>query len=170
MEASKAIIPVPPNSKVKGLRDIAVWVSDPPSLTAPKNSDAFSMDREGTFVYLIESYWEHNEDYPLSATTYGWAASGYSALMWIMDELVRAQVVAMNLREQDRYGGHPLDRLQRLGARVLPKRRIDALYRKRLISDNAAIDFPKFASSSPHKTTRREFNDVVGYPIFIAGV
>jgi hypothetical protein len=170
MEASKAIIPVPDKAKAKGLKDIAVWVSDPPELEKPREPVRFVMDREGTFVYLIESYWHHDDVDHLGRSGYGWAMSGYSALMWIMDELVKSQVISEQLRQCDKYGDHPIDRLKQIGATISPKRRIDALYRKRLISDNAAIDSRQRMVLSSHRTERREFNDVVGYPVFIAVV
>ncbi|MHB0959625.1 MAG: toll/interleukin-1 receptor domain-containing protein [Pirellulaceae bacterium] len=159
--ASKAIIPAASSSKVQGLKGIAVWVSDP---VPTKNRRG---GREGTFLFLIESYWERDEFGQLGSSLYPCGWSQYSALQWIIEELVKAEVVPESVKANDKYGLHPIERFKRLGAIIQPARRLRTLYRKRLISDNSAVETSTVFGL---RATKREHNDLVGYPIFLAAV
>lgn len=161
MTARKAIFQVPERSPIRGLNEIAVWVSNP----SPNdlNNSYYS---EGTFLYLLESYWNSDEPYKS-------AFSGFSALSWIIGELAavstisksmaKAMIIDKGNQSNGRYANlHPIEIFEKLGAFVQPTRRIRSLYRKRSISDDQVF---KDSNGVLHRS-----KDLVAYPIFISSI
>ena len=149
MTASKAIFRVTQPSLVGGLRELAVWVSQPAD--EDLNNSGYS---EGTFLYLIESYW--NDDNALVGTTF----SGFSAFTILTSELASP----CNFPEATRFAhlkDSPLAEMEALGALVQPPRKIECLYRLRHLTDEAYFH----DSKGQHRS-----NDAFGYPIFVAAL
>jgi hypothetical protein len=101
MVATKAIFRTSENRLPMPLKEIAVWVSDPPA--SAFNGSQYS---EGTFLYLVEAYWDI--DRPCSTTL-----SGFSALNAIItefkDKLVLAEVPSPFLTGHKRRPASPED-------------------------------------------------------------
>jgi hypothetical protein len=160
--ARKAIFPLEDKPSSIPLKEIAVWVSDP----AQEQLDS-SGYAEGTFLYLLEAYWE--SDQPCMTTH-----SSFSALNAIVTELANHSVIA-NVPPPLLSGGksrpvglphevarlrssHPAEAFEILGARLQLPRRIETLYRKRYLTDEKVFE----DSSGIHRC-----NDLFAYPIFI---
>jgi hypothetical protein len=174
MMARKAIFPIIDNKNLPGLRQLAVWVSEPSH--DELNGSGYG---EGTFLYLIEAYWESDEPYHSTI-------SGCSALGWILNNLEAHSIIpktstsygelrAKQLKERGlspylkpyKFEGkaefenkdHPIKILEKLGAFIQPGRKIRSLYRKRYITDEMYFK---------NWRRRHRSNDLVAYPIFIA--
>lgn len=81
MNAVKAVFSTQKNSIVPDLKEVAVWVSKP-SLEDLTGSSYVN----GTFLYLIEAYWESDKLYQ---STY----SGYSALALLAHTLAKTKII-----------------------------------------------------------------------------
>jgi hypothetical protein len=152
MEAQKAIFPVSKSEEIGGLRELAIWVSEP--LNEELDGSWYS---EGTFLYLIESYWK--DDNPVRTTM-----SGYSALAELSKEIsVACNNNTIEHTNIDRIyrNEHPLETLQALGASIQHPRTIESLYRLRYLTDEQMF----VDSNGEHRS-----NDAFGYPIYIASI
>lgn len=162
MVATKAIFKASESRLPDPLKGIAVWASDPPA--SALNGSQYS---EGTFLYLVEAYWD--SDRPCSTTF-----SGFSALNAIVTELKDKSVlvdvplpfltghkISQRLPEDiSRLNWlSPIDTLRTLGAQVQPPRHVESLYRKRYLSDEQAF---RDSSGQMHRS-----NDLFAYPIYI---
>jgi len=167
--AQKAIFPINQSRSPKALKEISVWVSDPEpeELIGERDWLTGLGDAEGTFLYLVEAYWD--SDRPCM-TTY----SNYSALNAIISELAR-EAILPDVPEPFLQGGKmrhygepqhlanlrwlsPIDSFQALGADIQPPRRIETLYRKRYLTDEQVFRDDK----GLHRC-----NDLFAYPIYI---
>lgn len=152
MTAYKVIFPVVPPQVVRGLQELAIWVSNP----AAENLNG-SLYSEGTFLYLIESYWKNDEQIQ---TTF----SGFSAFAEMIDALAttcKVPKVKRDLFDHLHSHRHPLEVMEMLGASVQPARDIESLYRLRYLSDEQVFS---------DTAGRHRSNDAYGYPIFITAV
>jgi hypothetical protein len=155
MQARKVIFPGTTIEDIQGLRQLAVWVSD------PIRDDVLNGQSElgfpGMFVYLTEAHWDDGELQTV------W--SGCSALQAVGNFANRTgKVVSLDhIEPSDVFGRgsnqHPVLSLKRCGG--IPAgdvRTITALYRIRYVTNEQAYTY---------QNTRYRVCDLLGYPIFI---
>lgn len=153
--AQRVDIPVSGAGPVAGLKQLTVWISKPDVSDLEPSLSTHSMDWTGTYLYLIEAIWEKTKGAP----TY-WM-SGCSALQAVANIAANRRIDTPDFDEP--LGRHivddPLEKILRLGAVKYEERRLKSLYRTRYMSDEQS-DF--------YQGKRRRFNDLLGYPLFIA--
>jgi hypothetical protein len=155
MRARKVIFECDEASAPRGLREVAVWVSNP--LERPSSRDADQVDDEeaaGMFVYLLEGYWEDE------LMTH--AHSMFTALNVLLGNLravgaKRGTGIAFKTSRDD-YAT-PVDILVRNGGVKGDTRTITALYRVRAVSENKIVNVGG-------RTLR--CYDLFGYPLYIS--
>lgn len=153
MTAQKVVLPMAASQIVPGLKELAIWVSQP-------TNDALSGTGygEGTFIFLIEAYWEKDE-------RCGGGLSGFSAMDWILlrykKGIVKSDMELLPLAQDlhQRQRPDPMEILRMEGAYISTPRLIRALYRIRYVDDETFF--------TKGKTRHRSFS-IVGYPVFIA--
>lgn len=154
MKARKIIFPKQATQCVPGLRDLAVWISDPLAEDMERNRDRW--DYGGMFLYLTEAHWENGE---LETV---W--SGCSAFHAIMNHINDStQLINRNIEGEEQRGegscAHPIERFERIGGVASEERRILSLYRMRYVTDEQVYVF---------RGKRHRVSDMLGYPLFIA--
>ena len=155
--AQKVLLPLKEAKRVKELKDIAVWVSNPSTKPHLPTEESTRVPK-GTFLYLLEAYWESDD------LLHG-PFSGFSALNLILSEV--ADVMGLNREtvltkyEARRSFKSPLATLQEIGGIPQDQRRIQTLYRKRYISDDQYVLIDGAS---------RRYYDLFAYPIYIASV
>jgi len=156
MQARKVIFPDTTITDVKGLRELAVWVSDP--LTEDFLDRETDIGFAGMFVYLTEAHWDDGELRTV------W--SGCSALQAVANFANRTgKVVSLdNIDTGDVFGRgsneHPVSCLRRCGGIASGDvRTITTLYRLRYITDEQYHVYDEVSY---------RVCDLLGYPIFIA--
>ena len=162
MIARKAIFHMEATRSQSPLKEISIWVSDP----APEQLTGSGYG-EGTFLYLVEAYWETDR----ACMTTG---SGFSAFNAIVSEL-KQKAGLIDVPRPFLTGGDmghvgvpstigrlallsPLDSLRSLGAEVQPARAIESLYRKRYLTDEQVFRCDR----GVHRC-----NDLFAYPIYV---
>lgn len=141
---------------VPGLKELAVWISNPlerPGLRTEKDID----EPKGTFLYLLEGDWDADKDYHA-------LGSMWSALNMILNAVSKP----MGLKERDlnKYDARhslrsPLATLKEIGGIPEDPRKIQTLYRKRVISDEQFVMI--------NGVSQRSY-DLFAYPIYIAAI
>ncbi len=145
--AKKVFFPSDVTTEIPGIKEFALWIS----LELEKVSAQEKCGRPDGPLYLIESYFEG--DTPFMHTF-----SGYSALMYILDNLRIEKKKFLPLGHDyekelaRRFALNPFEYLEGLNAHVSASRRIECLYRRRATMVDLDIG-------------RRVY---FGYPIFIA--
>jgi hypothetical protein len=155
MKARKVVFQCDGTSTPRGLREVAVWVSNPEVRPSQRIADKVAdFDASGMFVYLLEGYWD---DTPTQ--------HAYS-IMTALNVLLSTLRTAVGKRgsgidfdtSRDDYA-NPVDILVRNGGVKGEQRAITALYRVRAVSENKVVNVGG--------RTLRCF-DLFGYPICIA--
>jgi hypothetical protein len=155
MRARKVVFRCDPTSSPGGLREIAVWVSNPvekPPDISQQPEDKY--EPRGMFVYLIEGYWEND--------SFQRAMSMYTALNVLLGNL---QKLGVYNGDSDLFStsrndyASPTAILERAGGVKGEVRGIKALYRIRSVSDNKIVNVGG--------RTLRSY-DLFGYPVFIS--
>jgi hypothetical protein len=153
MSARKVVFRCDPKSPPGGLREIAVWVSNPLKKPSEVREQREARSEPfGMFVYLIEGYWENEEFHR--------ASSMFTALNVLLEHLRK-----IGAGEGDRFDtsrddyASPVAILERAGGVKGETRDIRTLYRIRSVSDNQIV--------SVGGETLRCY-DLFGYPVFIA--
>ncbi|MBX7135026.1 MAG: hypothetical protein K1X67_20355 [Fimbriimonadaceae bacterium] len=151
MWARKVIIKDTHLAKIEGLKSIAVWISDPD----PADLSLLPHRWTGTFLYLVESFWD---DGPLS-TVY----SGCSALQAIANVALGAESIFRTRVSGEPLGRwnaqHPVEKLAGVGGVAQAPRRIRVLYRNRYLTDEQCSQFDG---------QEYRLNDLLAYPLYIA--
>lgn len=155
--ARKIVLPMKRTKVVPGLKELAVWISNPLQNPGPRTEKDIAEPR-GTFLYLLEGYWDPDEDYHV-------LGSMWSALNMIL----RAVSKPMGLKESDllnKYDARrsfrsPLATLKEIGGIPEDPRKIQTLYRKRAISDDQFVMI--------NGVSQRSY-DLFAYPIYIAAI
>ncbi len=149
--ARKVIIPKQHLENIDGLRELAVWISDP-------SEDDFTDEEwewHGTFLYLTEGHWDNKRYHSV------W--SGCSALQAIVNVANGAPLILPEPVGDEPYGRwcneHPITKLGRLNSIVMDTRKITTLYRKRYMTDEQCYVV---------NGQKRRVNDLLAYPLFIA--
>lgn len=142
---------------------VSIWISSPDALARPRNPALNPGAFEGTFVFLVENHWRID-----SAAEYERGQD--SCIDWLLNELVHANVIPQTLRDKDDAKLHPLERLTRVGGTASPARKINSLFRKSRISNQASMETEEKQFAFFTKKTRREFFDVIGHPVVISSV
>ena len=160
IQATKMLLPV--NSpEVPELKYLVIWVSMP---KVPELCDISEerfvrnegnklppvMERQGTVLFLIESFWEDDQCSRMM--------SGCSALEWIARNAINDDPKFWSSQGTD-YS-HPVQKLKHLGAIDQGKRNISTLYRKRYVSDEQLF---VVGTNQTHHSS-----DIIGYPLFVA--
>ena len=150
MVATKILLPLTKTDLVKGLSNVAIWVSDPdPTLFSQQ-----PWDWRGTFVYLSEIHWDNK-----SSSNY---LSGVSALQAVVNLSRGRDFFEIIQGEFEPYGRgrdlHPIDKLQEIGGITLDKRKIKSLYRIRYFTNEQKYKYDG---------QERRVNDLLGYPLYI---
>ena len=151
MVATKVLLPLAKPDLIKGLSNVAIWVSDPdPAL--------YSQERwnwRGSFAYLSEIHWDNQ-----SSSHF---LSGVSALQAIVNLSRGKDFFDIIQDESEPFGRgrdlHPVDKLQEIGGIALDKRKIKSLYRIRYFTNEQAYNF---------EGQERRVNDLLGYPLYIS--
>lgn len=155
MRSRKIVFHCDPDLTPSGLREIAVWVSNPvekPQAISQHPDDGY--EPQGMFVYLIEGYWEDE--------SIQHAMSMYTALNALLKDL---QSLGVYNADSDLFNtsrddfASPTAILERAGGVKGEMRSIKALYRIRSVSKNKIVNIGG--------RTLRCF-DLFGYPVFIA--
>lgn len=153
--AQKVLLPLKKAKRVKELKELAVWVSNPVAKPQPRTEENKYVP-EGTFLYLLEAYWESDD-------LFHGPASGFSALNMILsevaDEMGLNRDTVMSKYEARRSSKSPLATLQEIGGMPQDQRRIQTLYRKRYFSDDQYV----LIDGARHRCF-----DLFAYPIYIA--
>lgn len=150
--ARKVILPSHATKAVQGLNSLAVWIADPNPADLYTGSEQWTF--RGTFLYLIEAYWDNGA----LQTVY----SGCSALQAIAnialgsDRIFWSDTLAEPLG-RDSYD-HPVEKLRRMGALAGEPRRIHALYRERYLTNEQCY---------VHSRKEYRVNDLLAYPLYI---
>jgi hypothetical protein len=156
MTARKIIVPTSNSAAVKGLRDMAVWVSDPiePLVPGKYKNDWETKD---AYVYLVEAYWEDD------GTGYHGLFSAFSALDFIFRILAEPLSLDQSWYRHNpaSWDRSPRELLAAIGGIEQRPRRIKSLYYKRLVSNDQYVR----VGSEVCRCL-----DVLGYPVFIAAV
>ncbi len=145
MDARKVILPAESIEAIPGLREFAVWVSDPLQ-DEVQNTDS---NTHGTYLFLTESFW----DLGVFHTVF----SGCSALRAIVNTVKGKPFIDIG---SDWIVTHPVDKLRELGGVALDSRKIESLYRTRYMTDEMFV--------GGGRGTSGRCNDLLGYPVFIA--
>lgn len=87
MTAIKAVFPIPPDTPMHGLKEIAVWVSCPTHTVVNSRKVALR-----TFVYLIQAHWDSDGPYERPM-------SGYSALACLAYNLAKSKIILPTVAE-----------------------------------------------------------------------
>lgn len=161
MKARKVIFQCDEDSAPRGLREVAVWVSNP--IEPPSSRDAGPLDDDeadyeatGMFVYLLAGYWDWDD----GPTQHGY--SMFTALNVLLGELraVGAKQGAGITFETSRDDyATPVDILVRNGGIKGDARTITALYRVRAVSENKIVNVGG-------RTLR--CHELFGYPLYIS--
>jgi hypothetical protein len=151
--ATKVIIPPELSREVPGIREFAIWVSEPDvGFELERNHE---WDFTGTFLYLTHLEWADDR----LTTVY----SGCSALQVISNAISGRPVLSTHPSGHELLGrdshDHPLMKLRSIGGIVSLKKEIECLYRPKYITDEQVFEVDG-------KPTR--VNDLLAYPIFIA--
>lgn len=160
MVATKIIFPYGSCCNIHGLKDLAIWISDPdPQEVITENVIELPYTYTGTFLYLTEMYLDNKSFFS--------AFSGCSALQAVVNYLqgrsLLATVSEINTGEffgRSNYA-HPVDKLLSIGAIKSCTKRIISLYYKRYITDEQCFIF---------NGERSRVNDLLGYPLYIAEI
>jgi hypothetical protein len=155
-DVRKIILPIKRPRVTKGLTDIAVWFAFPPGRPIPRTEENMN-EPLGTFLYLIEAYWESDE-------RASGPSSGFSALnkmLYGMSDALGLDGKILSKYDARSCYKSPLTILQEIGGAVQPPRRIRTLYRKRYLSDDQYVEI----QGTVHRS-----HDLFGYPIFVAAV
>jgi len=129
---------------ISGLREFAVWISDP----LENKRDVNPYIAQETFVFLTEAFWDLGE----FQTVY----SGCSALKAIVNTFEGKQFLE---RGEDWVVSHPIEKLRELGGTVSDERQITSLYLPKYMSDEM------FLGGIRGKGQR--CYDLLGYLVFI---
>ncbi len=134
--------------QIDGLKSIAVWISDPD----PSDLSTVPYDWKGTFLYLVESFWDEGS----LSTVY----SGCSALQAIANlALGRPFLTVAEGEPLGRWNAqHPIEKLGQLGGVAQAPRRIRALYRNRYLTNEQICVFDG---------KEYRLNDLLAYPLYI---
>lgn len=154
MKARKVIFQCDEANAPRGLREVAVWVSNP--IERPSSRDADQADDHeaaGMFVYLLEGYWDNGP------TEH--ASSMLTALNMLLSQLKAVgtrQGAGIDVETSRDDYATPVDILVRHGGVKGDVRNITALYRIRAVSENKIVNVGG-------RTLRT--HDLFGYPLYI---
>jgi len=151
MAATKVMLPLSAPDAIKGLSNVAIWVSDPD----PRVYSQDPYDWRGTFVYLTELHWDNG-----SRSHF---LSGVSALQVIVNLSSGKDFFDIIKDEFEPFGRgrdlHPVDKLKEVGGVVTDKRKVKSLYRIRYLTNEQCYNY---------EGQERRVNDLLGYPLYIA--
>lgn len=151
MEARKLVVSSSYVEKLSGIKEFAVWISDP--FEEDLSNEAFNWN--GCFTYLTQLHMDDEEQ------TYMW--SGCSALQALSNLALGVNLPFQQGANEEPLGRgsaeHPISKLEKLGWRVTDKRRITSLYRIRYMTNEQFYEV---------NSERHRVHDLLGYPIFIA--
>lgn len=137
---------------VPSLKELVVWVSEPDS-EALHTPLARGWNFDGTFLYVIGSFWEDQGP--------GTFFSGCSALQVIANVIGGEPAVRTNWEEP--YGRrsflHPVEKLKHMRGFVMDSREYEMLYRSRYMSDEQCF---------VQENRGFRVHDLLAYPIFVA--
>jgi hypothetical protein len=153
--ARKVILPTTLLDDASGIRQLAVWVSDPdPELIVPEKS---GWDFPGSFLYLTEAHLDGGR----LETVY----SGCSALQAVANATQSRPLLGRSCTPDEPLGrdnySHPIDKLTALGGIVGDTREIQCLYRMRYMTNEQCFS---------KDGVEYRVNDILGYPIYIAEI
>jgi hypothetical protein len=154
--ARRIVLPMKHTKVVPYLKELAVWVSNPLEEPGPRTENDMHQAK-GTFLYLLEGYWNSDEDY------HGFV-SNWSALNSILNAVSEPMgLKASDLRKYDARDSFqsPLATLKEIGGIPESPRKIQTLYRKRFVSDDQYVMI--------NGVSQRSY-DLFAYPIYIAAV
>jgi hypothetical protein len=151
--AKKVILPSDSLKDLKGVNQLAVWISDPdPRSIIPE--DQANWEFRGSFLYLTELHLDNGGFH----TVY----SGCSALQAVANAATGLKLIDRTAAGEPLGRGnykHPIEKLASYGAIVGDEREIDILYRIRYMTNEQC--FSKDGNEY-------RVNDILGYPIYIA--
>ncbi|MFD7447203.1 hypothetical protein [Streptomyces sp. NPDC059909] len=155
MRARKVIFTLDGGGAPRGLRELAVWVSNP--LENPSSRDAAGVRDEeatGMFVYLLEGYWD---DEP-AKRAYSMMTALNVLLRTLRDAGAAPEASAGSDTSRDDYAT-PVNILVRNGGVKGDMRTVTALYRVRSVSENKIVNVGG-------RTLR--CHDLFAYPLYVA--
>jgi hypothetical protein len=154
-KANKLIFNIPKNFEKHGVKELAVWISNPVEKPPLRTAENYSTPI-GVFLYLIESYWEADANQTKMM-------SGNSALLSLLDYLSNKYGLNMDVLRGVTIGRGgdlpPMKILEKAGLTLQSSRTITALYRIRNYSDDQYVNIAGIS--------QRCF-DLFAYPIFIS--
>jgi hypothetical protein len=151
--ARKVILPAHLLDSISGIKQLAVWISDPdPKIIVPEQT---GYDFPGSFLYLTEMRLDNGA----FQTTF----SGCSALQSIANAAENRRLLDCTDTSGEPLGrdsySHPAEKLVASGGVLGDIREIECLYRIRYMTNEQCFN---------RDGTEYRVNDILGYPIYIA--
>jgi hypothetical protein len=135
-----------------------VWISNPLEEPGPRTEQDIYRPK-GTFLYLLEGYWDPDQDYhqlPSIVSALNAILRAVSKPMGLDDSDIQTKYIRLSDSLQS-----PLSTLEEIGGVPEFPRKIQTLYRKRFVSDNRYW--------MTNGVSQRSY-DLFAYPIYIAAV
>lgn len=156
-KANKLIFNIPKDFEYHGLKELAVWISNPVEKPAVRTSENLTT-AIGVFLYLIESFWQSD-----SSNNHNKVGSGNSALGSLLNHLSHEFGLDLDVLKgvMTGRGGDlpPVKILEKAGLKLQETRTITALYRIRSSSDDQYVNIGGVS---------QRCYDLFAYPIFIS--